>query len=161
MDTAHPSRPPPAAEKIRPASLEGFWERGACSFSGNSVSYRELPEGREAALRLDVQVRGAESVLCSDGFTVVLSPGSAAVAIGAQGVLEGQEMLGLLGERFVVANSYEINTARLEREGALTRMGRMEGGRLVVPSASGGIWSIELADPFRGWDRSPGRWSIY
>ncbi|MEW6035232.1 MAG: hypothetical protein AB1529_01350 [Candidatus Micrarchaeota archaeon] len=155
------NRPVAAAEKIQPGGLQGQWERGECSFSGNSVSYRELPGGREATLRLDVQVRGAESVLCSDGFTVVVSPGSMAVAIGAEGVLDGQEMLGILGGRFVVANSYEINTGRLERSGALTRTGRIVGGRLVVPSASGGSWSIDLADPFRGWDRSSGRWSIY
>ncbi|MEW6748571.1 MAG: hypothetical protein AB1295_02610 [Candidatus Micrarchaeota archaeon] len=127
--------------------LSSVWEGGDCRYKDNSVSYHSFASGQTKTLKLDVKVKGTHQMLCSDSFTVLLGDGAAYVAIGAAPIMDGKEWFGRLGKRFTWANSYEIDYP----EGVSGRVASISGNRLRVMGGSKN-WSIDLSDPFRGWE---------
>lgn len=135
------------------ATLLSLWERGRCSLDGGHVlTYTDVISSRTASLRLDSDAYGAHSIICSARFTVIFEEGKAIVSIGGTGVLGRSGMLGMTGQRFISANSYEVSLRPvIEEDGGIA--GRcIENGTLEVTSNAGRSWSIDLADPFRGWN---------
>jgi len=118
-----------------------------CSFSDNILTYTDKQQTKQ--ITLDVHVADATRLICSDDYTVIIMPKRVVVSLGAGGVLSGREMLGMLGERFVAATSYELNIKEPASEG-ITKT-RMVGETLVLETSADRIWTIDLSDPFAGW----------
>lgn len=89
-----------------PQNLQAEWDGGSCNLENNRLSYRSGLH--ENGITLDVAVRSPEDLLCARQFSVVLTPDAAVVSLGGDSILEGREMLGRIGERFLVANSYSL-----------------------------------------------------
>jgi hypothetical protein len=132
--------------------LFSYWERGICSLSSSSVTYTDIFENRQSALRLDAEAEKPERILCSGDHTVIFTPGAAVITLGGYPVLEGREMLGIIGERFLIANSYSINISDISREDGGRAGERLRGDVLEISAVSGRRWEINLSNPFEGWN---------
>jgi hypothetical protein len=149
-DVIPPRQPPP---------LSAQWSRGTCSFSANSLTYSDSAGNRQG-LTLDVKVRAPSRILCTDDYTIIMTPGSAVLSLGADAVLEGRESLGCLGSvlsrceggRSLLVNSVEINLAPLSREDGGFSGERISGDQLSIRTARGRTWTLALSDPFGGWN---------
>ena len=154
-----PTMPKPAAQKkvlaarafkAKMPALSSAWEGGNCGFKDNSVSYHSYASGTETSLRLDVKAENTLRLLCSEGFTVILSEKMAYVAIGGTDILGGKEWLGRLGDEFTWANSYEVDFPEGLAAADAARSASIVGMELRVFSG-GKAWHIDLSDPFKGW----------
>ena len=114
----------------------------SCSFKGGVLTYSN--GRRSQGIRLDVKVDSARRTICSDLYTVILTPKSAVVSLGGEPILAGREMLGMLGDRFVPANSYSVDITRPASEG-------MEGASVVktrlILRTGKSSWAIDLSNP--------------
>jgi hypothetical protein len=134
-------------------TLLASWDRGRCVFeNGRDISYSDDLDSRQRSLRLDSDARGARSVMCSEEFTVLMLPDRAIVSLGGRQVLEGGEMLGVISGRFISANSYEISLKPVVDEDRGVSSSSIVGMTLRVVSNAGRRWSIDLADPYPGWN---------
>jgi hypothetical protein len=149
----------PASEepgRLLRGTLLSSWEGGTCTFERNSVSYYDIISGRRQSLRLDVKMEDGRALLCSADFTVIVAPERIAVAIGGDGILRGQEMLGIISGRFVPANSYEVSLRSIISEEGGVAAPRLVGGSLEITSLRGNRWTIGLSDPYQGWSSAGG-----
>jgi hypothetical protein len=134
-------------------TLLSSWGRGRCVFeNGRDISYSDDLDSRQGSLRLDSDARGASTVLCSEEFTVLMLPDRAIVSLGGREVLEGGEMLGVISGRFISANSYEISLKPVVAEDRGVSSSSIAGMALQVTSNAGRRWSIDLTDPYLGWN---------
>lgn len=145
-------KPSPARvlKKKKPA-LSSIWDMGHCKFHDNSLSYHSYGSGKTKTVRLDMNVNGARILICSDRFTVLLAKMKAVIAIGGMGVMNGDFGFGEIGGRTTIANSYELDLTDVVKAGGKSRFASLVGTNLKI-SVKGGIWSINLANPFKGWD---------
>ncbi len=159
--TAEPLAEPPAAESIRappaPSGSEGRpvlvsqWVLGRCRLEGNELSYSDDLGSRSGALRLDSEIRSARRLLCSDGYTVAILQEKAIISLGGDGIIEGREMLGFMGGRFIPANSVEVDLDQALESGAAPGSAILEGRELSFPEPDGRRWRLDVSDPFAGW----------
>ncbi|MFH1520992.1 MAG: hypothetical protein ABID61_05070 [Candidatus Micrarchaeota archaeon] len=134
---------------IHEGVLRGSWSQGICILSGNTITYATTSNHQGKSV-LDVTVVRIDSLICSDEFTVMLSPDRAIVSLGAQNVLDGVEMLGFLGNSLVLANSYEVGLPPVNEDGGIEKA-RVDGKMLIITSKNGNEWQIDLSNPFDGW----------
>lgn len=135
--------------------LTGSWRDGICLFSGNIITYttKTKPQGllHQGQLVLDVTVLHSESLICSETFTVMLSPDRVTVTLGAQNIIDGIEMLGFMGNnRLVLANSYEVMLRPVNEDGGVEKAS-VDGKTLTLISKNGHEWQLDLSNPFSGW----------
>lgn len=134
--------------------LSGSWSQGICLVSGNIVRYTTKPDPKgllhHGQLVLDVTVLSFESVICSEDFTVMLSPDRVTVTLGAQDVLDGTKMLGFVGNSLVFANSYQVLLSPVNADGGVKKA-RLDGKTLTLHSNNGHAWQLDLSDPYRRW----------
>jgi len=143
---------PPVFEKEN-RSLPSTWERGRCVFEdGRFITYSDVINSQSRSLRVDSDCRGARSVLCSESFTVLMLADRAVISIGGTGVLGGSEMLGLISGRFISANSYEVSLKPVIAEDGGVSSPGLSGMELSILSRAGRRWSIDLSDPYAGWN---------
>lgn len=129
--------------------ITGSWNRGACSFENNHLSYKAGDAKKE--IRLDLQVRDAYDIVCSDYYTVILTPKDMVVSLGGNPIMEGREMLGALSGKFVPANCYSLNIEEPTSEQIAATS--ISGEHFTITTKAGNNWSIVLSDPVK--------WSIY
>ncbi len=138
--------------------LESRWARGSCALDGRMLTYSS-GEGdgapRQKGMILDIDVRGAISLMCSGEFTAILTTGSVVVSLGGDAILQGREMLGAIGGRFLPANSYEVSLRRVNSEDGGVAHCALREGFLEIESRGGNAWRLDLADPYSGWNVSP------
>lgn len=128
--------------------LSARWEEGSCSISDSQLTFHDFSDMSKAFLNLDSPADDPQELICTAEHTVILNDRRIIVALGADDVLSGREMLGFLDGEFVPANSYSIT---------VRGMGRITGGlvmgdRLHIRTADSRLWSIDLANPRQGWD---------
>lgn len=145
MPASLPSEPAPARRVV-----SGSWERGTCSLEHGVLAYFEQASGKRDAIRLDAQIPRPLRLLCSEAHTVVLGERFAVVSLGADDILEGRESIGFMGERFTLANSYELGLQEAAA-GAGFALGRLRGSTLMMENRRGERWSIDVSNPFAGW----------
>ncbi|MFH0738212.1 MAG: hypothetical protein V1827_06225 [Candidatus Micrarchaeota archaeon] len=147
-------RPVPISKAISKEKplLESMWDGGHCSYDPktNTLTYGSMASGGEKTLKLDAKAEASESLLCSGSFTVLLSKDKATVAIGAVGVLDGREMLGLIGGRLVAANSYEILLGNVLPAGSPSASFSIIDNHLYLFSEERTL-KLDMAEPFHGW----------
>ncbi len=144
----HSAPPPAAGTRPAPQSVVSAWPLGSCEVSSNRLTYRRVQPLTQSSVVLDAKVSAPSSLLCSDRFTVILSERWAVVSLGADSVLRGTEMLGSISGRFMVANSYSLNITEPSAESIVAA--RLDGSILVLDTAAGNRWRIDLSDP-REW----------
>ncbi|MBN1169592.1 hypothetical protein JXA56_01075 [Candidatus Micrarchaeota archaeon] len=143
--------------KISPASrqplhsgiVNGSWNAGNCSLENNSLSYTS--GDAKKTIPLDMPVRDAYEIICSDYYTVILTPKDLVVSLGGNPILEGSEMLGQLSGRFVPANCYSLNIEEPTSEQIVAAS--ITGEQFTITTKAGNKWSVVLSDP--------SRWNIY
>jgi len=154
---SQPEAPVGAAEAgpldAKGRSLPSTWERGQCVFEdGRFIIYSDVINSQSRSLRVDSDSRGARSVLCSENFTVLMLADRAIISLGGSGVLGGSEMLGLISGRFISANSYEVSLKPVIAEDGGVSSPGLSGAEFTVLSRAGRRWSIDLSDPYAGWN---------
>jgi hypothetical protein len=132
------------------SELQSSWSSGQCRFSGNSVTYSDI-SGAEATLRLDVRIETPQNLLCSQNYSVIVTPTTAVVALGANDIFSRHEMMGYLGSRFIPANSIEISLSPIIHEGGFTGE-QISRDQLSISAKNGRLWIISLSNPFEGWN---------
>jgi hypothetical protein len=134
-------------------SLPAIWERGRCVFEdGRFISYSDVIDSRSRSLRVDSDAPGARSALCSEDFTVLMLADRVIISLGGNGVLDGAQMLGVISGRFISANSYEISLKPIIEEDGGVSSPSLSGPVLSILSRAGRRWSINLPDPYAGWN---------
>jgi hypothetical protein len=146
--------PKPVASNAAPAHqdtavVSSSWEHGSCAFTQNSLTFSD-EKGNQATILLDAQVKQPEKLMCSADYSVIITPDTAVVSMGADAVLEGKQSLGPVGKRFTLANMYELGMGNLPK--AKGRTESLHGSTLTIRASYGMGWSIDLADPYAGWD---------
>ncbi|MFH0885049.1 MAG: hypothetical protein V1861_05045 [Candidatus Micrarchaeota archaeon] len=139
-----------AIEK-KDSALLSSWTRGRCIFKNGHISYSDDLASRRSSLRPDSGTAGARTLLCSDDFTVLLLPQRVIVSLGGESILSGREMLGMVGGRYIAANSYEVSLGHIISEDGGVSSALLDGAVLRIISSRGRSWSIHLGDPFNGW----------
>ena len=92
------------SETKPPRIINGNWQRGACSLEGNTLKYSE---GKTiASADIDFPLNDAYKLLCSDGFSVALTPKSIIVAVGGASVLRGDLILQGIAGQTTLSNFY-------------------------------------------------------
>lgn len=130
--------------------LSGSWNQGICLISGNTITYTTTSQHR-GHLLLDVKILHVNSLICSEDFTVMLSPNDVIVTLGAQNILGGVEMLGFIGNSLVLANSYEVRLTPVNADGGVEKA-KLDGKTLTLTSKNGHEWQLDLSNPFSGWN---------
>jgi len=123
-------------------------KRPGCHLKDGILSYSDGEASR--SIRLDADVSGARRTICSDLYTVILTNDSAVVSLGGEPILQGREMLGLMGGRFVPANSYSVDITMPSSEGL--QEASVVKTRLILRTGKS-RWSLDLSDP--------SAWNIY
>jgi len=152
------------SKRLQP--LYASWEGGKCKFENNVLTY--YVGKKKAGVKLDVEVSDAKRMLCGDEYSVLLTPHSAVVTLGANYVFDGILSLGgYINGQFVWANSYSLklpkqasepignfslgkNCAVTEEEvenGAIIKKELVLDHCLRVQTAAGNIWTINLFAP--------------
>jgi len=137
----------PASFAIR-KPLSSTWREGACSIEGQRLTYSKGKAS--AAVTLDYPVlQEPERILCSEGFTLVLSASRAIVALGGKDILEGKSYLSLAPGHPILRNSYGVPIEEPRGEGILFTW-ISEGHEFNIATAQGNLWSFDMRDP-REW----------
>lgn len=138
-------------DTVKPASarLDSAWSGGTCSFSGNVLSYSSGKS--KAVITLDAKVKDASLLLCTGTYAVILGTDKAVISIGGDRAIEGVEMLGMIGDRFVPANSYSIDISEPAAE-AIVASG-ISATKLWLETGAGNRWTVDLSNP--------SQWAIY
>ena len=145
----------PAPERqnfVHSGPLTSEWESGSCALEGSRLTYSDDSSLRRATMTSDAPLEGAEKLICSADYSVVILPDKAIVALGGNDIIEGREMLGFMGGRFVVANSVIIPLGIIIDGGAKPASAELEGRNLKFASPSGGMWAVDVSNPFGDWN---------
>jgi len=125
------------------------WERGSCNFKQNALTFSD-GKGNEATIPLDVKVKGPRKLMCSADHSVIITLDKAVISLGGDAMLEGREWLGSIGRQFTLVNSYELSLEDFPVANGRTES--LHGNTLVVQSQGRKAWSIDLVDPYTGWN---------
>ncbi|VVC02857.1 Uncharacterised protein [Candidatus Bilamarchaeum dharawalense] len=127
-----------------------FWKDGICTYSGGYVTYAQTKGNLNGETKLDATVFKPQSISCSDDFTVIFDNNFIVVALGALKILEGNPSIGVIGGRFVAANSYQVKLKPILEDGGI-RTADISDNILTITSLNGNNWRLNLTDPFAGW----------
>lgn len=146
---AQTHRPNPVqGQRPHVSYLSARWEDGSCSISRTQLTYHSPSTRSKRFINLDYPPSDPQELICTAEHTVIFNDRRIIVALGADDVLSGREMLGLLDGEFVPANSYSITIRDM---GRITSR-RVVGDVLHIRTADSRLWSIDLNNPRQGWD---------
>jgi hypothetical protein len=146
-EASYAKRTPYFEKAKQSAALVSKAGHASCRFEKNRLTYSL--NGNEKTIKLDVKTADAGRMICSDGYTVLLTPDRAVVSLGAKGVLSGKVSLGMLGKKVVMANSYSVDIKGFMSEGIKAVRIR---GRMLHITTRKSIYYLDLSNPF-GWLR--------
>jgi len=130
-----------------PSVLISRWERGNCTFQNNTITYTDNSgkEVKKKSAVFDYVGEDQKWLVCSELFTVVITPKKAVVGLGAAAVLNGVEMLGRIGDTFMFQNSYALTIKEPMSEGLVSAS--VHRIKLHLVTMAGKTWTIDLASP--------------